>query len=181
MGSFDIKEFIKKPAVVIVGVVVVIILLFSVFFGGGDGQDPTAKSVKNLSNRHEALITLIDGYSNGVKGATLKANLSQVSIILTADKNDIDAYYKTAFKSAKKVTASFSAKPSKELTQKLDQSKIANNLDSDIKTVVESELEAIGSAIEKLKKENPEKEKLNVLADKLILNTQTMLTRLEER
>lgn len=180
MGSFDIKEFIKKPAVIIVAVIIVLGILFSIFFGGGGGQDPTAKSVKNLSNRHQALITLIDQYSPGVKSATLKANLSQVSIILTADKNDVDAYSKSIAVKGKKVTTSYSSKPAKELIGKLDKAKIANNLDSEIKAVVRSELESLNTATQSLKKNNPDKEKLVALVDKLTLNNQTMLTRLGE-
>lgn len=180
MDSFDIKKFIKKPAVIIVAAVLAIVLVFSLFFGGGDGQDPSAKASKNLSNRHQALVTIIDQYSSGVRSATLKANLSQVSIILTADKNEIDAYIKATSQPGKKITATFSVKPSKELTQKLDKAKIANNLDSEIKTVVESELNAIGSATEKMKRDFPGEAKLVALTDRLILNTQTMLTRLDE-
>ncbi len=180
MDSFDIKKFIKKPAVIIVSAILVMVLIFSVVFGGGDGQDPSAKASKNLSNRHQALVTLIDQYSPGVRSATLKANLSQVSIILTADKNEIDAYIKATSQPGKKITATFSVKPSKELIQKLDKAKIANNLDSEIKTVVESELNAIGSATEKMKRDFPGEAKLVALADRLILNTQTMLIRLSE-
>lgn len=180
MDSFDIKKFIKKPAVIIVAAVLAIVLVFSLFFGGGDGQDPSAKASKNLSNRHQALVTLIDQYSSDVRSATLRANLSQVSIILTADKNEIDAYIKVASQPGKKITATFSIKPSKELIQRLDKAKIANNLDSEIKTVVESELNAIGSATEKMKRDFPGEVKLVALTDRLILNTQTMLTRLDE-
>lgn len=86
MSSFDFKAFVKKPAVFIGGVAMLLILLFMTLFGRGGGEDPTAKSVRNLSNRHQALVSIIDGYSGGVKSASLKSNLSQVSIILVADK-----------------------------------------------------------------------------------------------
>lgn len=180
MGSFDIKEFVKKPAVIMVGVVLVLIILFSIFFGGGSGQDPTAKAVKDLSNRHQALVTLIDQYSSGVRSATLKSNLSQVSIILTADKNDVDIYSKSTTVNGKKVTASYSVKPAKELVSGLEKAKIANNLDSELKNTVRSELDSLNVATQKLKKDNPDKTKLVTLVDKLVLNNQTMLIRLSE-
>lgn len=180
MSSFDIKAIVKKPSVIAAAAVIVLILIFTMLFGGGDGQDPTAKSVKNLSNRHQALVSVIDTYSSGVKSASLKSNLSQVSIILVANKNDVDAYFAGLSKESKKVKSSFSAKPKKEITDRLDQAKISNNLDSELKNTVRSELEAIEDATQKLKKDNPDKVKLVALADKLVLNTQTMIIRVDE-
>lgn len=180
MSSFGIKAFVKKPAVFIVGVIIILILIFSLLFGGGGGQDPTAKSVKNLSNRHQALISVIDSYSGDVRSANLKSNLSQVSIILTADKNDIDVYFSGLSKESKKVKSSFSARPRKEIVTKLDQAKISNNLDSELKSTVKDELQAIEDATQKVKKANATKAKLNALADKLVLNTQTMFTTVDQ-
>ncbi len=181
MSSSEIKDFIKKPAAIIGGVILGIVLLFFIFFGRGGGQDPMAKSVKNLTNRHQALITVIDNYSGNIKSAKLKSNLSQVSIILTADKNDIDTYYSGLSKDVKKnVVATYKVKPTKDITSKLDEAKISNNLDSELRSSVISELEAIQSATQTIKKDNPDKPKLNVLLDKLILNTQTLLTRMNE-
>lgn len=181
MGSFDIKKFIKKPAVAIAGVVAILIIVFFVLFGRGGGQDPAAKSVKDLSNRHQALVGAIDSYSKDIKSASLKSNISQISIILTADKNDIDTYYSGFSKEIrKKVKASVKTKPTKEVLDSLEQAKISNNLDSELKSTIRSELEAIQSSVQRIKKSYPDKKELGALADKLILNTQTMLVRLDE-
>ncbi|HRV75874.1 MAG: hypothetical protein H6799_00845 [Candidatus Nomurabacteria bacterium] len=180
MSSFDLSAFVKKPIVMIGGVIIILILLFMIFFGGGGGEDPTAKSVKNLSNQHQALVNLIDGYSRSVKSANLKSNISQVSIILIANKNDLDTYFSGLSKESRKVKSTVSTKPKKDLITRLDQAKISNNLDSEIKSVVLSELQLIENAIQKIKKENSNKASLSVLTDKLILNNQTIITRLNE-
>lgn len=185
MGSSyksSIAGFVKKPFVRIAGVIFFVILLFMIFFGRGGGQDPTAVAVKNLSNQHTALVDLIDDYSGEVRSATLRANLSQVSIILTADKNDIDSYYQTAFNASarKKTKSTVSTKPKKALIEQLDNSKLLNNLDSELESTVKSELDNILVAINKLKKENLDKQKLQTLSQKLILNTQTVSERVSE-
>lgn len=174
-------KFIKKPLVLVGGSVVFLILILILLLGRGGGQDPAIKSVKNLSNRHQSLISVIDSYSGGVKSGNFKSNLSQVSIILTADKNDVDAYLAGLIKNKKsKVVATVNVKPSKDVVARLDQAKISNNLDSELKSVVRSGLLEINSDIEAMKKSNAGEAGLTSLADKLILNTQTMLTTIDE-
>ena len=179
-NKFNIAEFIKKPQVIIGGVVLLLIIVLMLVFGRGGGQDPTALSIKNLSNRHAATIEFIDKYSNDVRSANLISNASQVTIILTADKSEIDDYYSEVYKGTKPIKATFKAKPRAEIIKKLDESSILNNLDSDLQKTIESELLAIQSDMQKIKKNNPDKKKLNTLMDKLILNTQTMRTRVGE-
>jgi hypothetical protein len=176
----DIAELIKKPKVQIgAGVLLVMIILVAVF-GRSEGQDPIAVSIKNLGNRHSATIEMIDEYSKTIRSANLRSNLSQTSIILTADKAEIDAYYKEAFKGAKPVKASTSAKMKKDLKESLDQSAILNNLDADLQKAVRDELVGIKSDTAKVRAANPDKKKLQTLMDKITLNTDTVIGRIEE-
>jgi hypothetical protein len=174
------KQIIKKPAFLFGSILIVVIILLITLLGGGEGGDPTARDLKNLSNQHESTLALIDKYSREVRSAKLKANLSQVSIILTADKNDIEGYYAANFKDVKDVKASVSAKPEKELLDALDDAAILNNLDSSLKIAVAEELKALEVAMNKVRRENLEEKDLVSLMDKLILNTQTMSFRLNE-
>ncbi len=179
-SKFDIAEFIKKPKVIIAGVVLVVIVILVLLLGGSDGQDPTMLSMKNLSNRHEATVEFIDKYSKNIRSANLTSNSSQVTIILTADKSEIDDYYAEVYKGMKPVKATFKAKTRAEIKDKLDKSVILNNLDSDLQETIKSELLAIQSDMQKIKKNNPDKKRLVTLMDKLILNTQTMVTRVSQ-
>lgn len=179
-NKFNIAEFIKNPKVIIGAVVLMVIMVLVILFGGGDGQDPTMLSMKNLSNRHGATVEFIDKYSKNIRSANLTANTSQVTIILTADKSEIDEYYAEVYKGMKPVKATFKAKPRAEITEKLDKSVILNNLDSDLQETIKSELLAIQSDMQKIKKNNPDKKRLTALIDKLILNTQTMVTRVSQ-
>jgi hypothetical protein len=174
------KNIVKKPAFIIAGAVLVVVLLFMTLFGGGGGQDPTAKSLKNLSNQHEATLSLIDSYSRNVRSESLKSTLSQVSIILAADKNDIDVYYSQQYAALKDVKSSVSAKADKELTSALDDAAILNNLDSALKNAVNNELRLLQGSIEDIRSDNSKNEELVSLMQKLNLNTQTVLTRLGE-
>lgn len=179
-NKFDIAEFIKKPQVIIASVALVVIVILILLLGGSDGQDPTMLSMKNLSNRHGATVEFIDKYSKKIRSANLTANASQVTIILTADKSEIDEYYAEVYKGMKPVKATFKAKARTEITDKLDKSVILNNLDSDLQETIKSELLAVQSDMQKIKKNNPEKKRLTALMDKLILNTQTMVTRISQ-
>jgi hypothetical protein len=175
-----LKNLLKKPAFMVGGAVVVLLLIFFTLFGGGGGQDPTAKGLRNLSNQHEATLNLIDSYSKDVRSDSLKSTLSQVSIILTADKNEIDLYYTEAYRLLKDVRPTVSAKPDKDLIKALDDAAILNNLDSALKTAVLSELRSLQGSIQELRRQNAEKKDLVALMQKVNLNTQTVLVRLEE-
>ncbi len=178
--KIDINELIRKPKVQIgAGVLLVMIILVAVF-GRSEGQDPIALSIKNLTNRHEATVDLIDEYSKTVRSANLRSNLSQASIILTADKAEIDVYYKEAFKGAKPVKGATSVKIKKELKASLDESVILNNLDVDLQKAVSAELVGIKNDVAKVRAANPDKKKLQTLMDKVTLNTDTVIGRVEE-
>jgi len=179
-NKFDIKQFIKKPQVMIAGVVLVIIMVLIGIFGRGGGQDPVAVSIRNLSNRHAATIDLVENYINDVRSANYRSNSSQVTIILTADKSEIDDYYKEAFKGQKAVKTTFSSKLRKDLETELDKSLVLNNLDSDLQKAVAKELTSILQEAEKMRKANTDKKKMVALMDKVILNTQSMIQRNNE-
>lgn len=179
-NKFDITEFIKKPKVLIAGAVLFVLIIVLVLLSGGGGQDPTALSVKNLSNRHAATIEFIDKYSKNVRSANLIANISQVTIILTADKSEIDNYYTEVNKGKPPVKTTFKSKARAEIIERLDKSSILNNLDADLQETIESELLAIQTDMQKIKKNSSDKKRLTALMDKLILNTQTMRTRINE-
>jgi hypothetical protein len=178
--KFDIKEFVKKPQVIIGGVILIVIMLLVGLFGRGGGQDPAAVSIRNFSNRHAATVDVVDKYIGNVRSANYKANSSQVTIILTADKSEIDNYYKEAFKGKKPVKTTFGPKMRKDLKTKLDKSLLLNNLDSDLQSTMNDELVAIQTEAQKIKKANPDKKKLTALMDKIILNTQTVIARNNE-
>lgn len=175
-----IAEFMKKPVALIGGVALVLLVLVMVIFGGGDGQDPTAKSLRNLSNQYSATISLINGYSKDVKSAGLKSKLSEASIILTSNQNELNSYILSTSNGTKKVKTTVSDKPSEELVTKLDSAAILNNLDSELKSVVRGEIVSLQSSAQKIAKANPDKQKLIVLVQKFDLNTRTAVSRIDE-
>lgn len=176
-NKFNLKDLIKKPAVIVGGVVVVLILLGTLIFGGGESVDPRAVEIKNLSNRHAAVIEVIDKYGKDVRSANLRSNLAQASIILTANKSEVDEYYKSSFAKLKEVKATFKEKPSEKIVAKLEDGIVDNNLDKVLQATVVGELEEISRQIVEVRQNNSEKKKLGALMDKLGVNIQTLRER----
>ncbi len=180
-NKLNLQELIKKPAVMIGGAVVIVVVLLMLIFGrGGAVSDPKATELKNLSNRHGSTIKIIDKYAKEARSANLRSNLAQANIILTANKSEIDEYYKEAFSKLKDVKATFKEEPRESLTVKLEEGIVSNNLDKVLQSAVIGELEDIGSAMQSVKKNNPEKKKLDALMDKLNINIQTIIDRVNE-
>lgn len=179
-NKFNIGELIRKPVVIIIGVVLVLIILGMLLFGGSEETNPRAVELKNLINRHSATIDVADKYGKDVRSANLRSNLSQVNIILTANKSEIEEYYKEAFKSVKNVKATFAEKPAKELTEKLDEGIVDNNLDKVLQKVVNDELVEINSEMQEVRKNNSDKKKLIVLMDRLRLNVNDLLGKVNQ-
>ena len=175
----SIVEILKKPPIFIGGILVLILLIFSLFSGGG-GSDPVANELKGLSNRHAALLEVIDGYSGDVRDGSFKSRLSQVSIILTANQNDIDTIYTESFKGLKDVKASFKAKPNEDLIIALDEASILNNLDSALKNATLNGLSETSSAMEDFRASNSDSKKFRELSDRVILNLRNMTELLSE-
>ena len=177
-----IEEIIKMPITKIVGGAVILLLIFMMLFGGGgkSSADSLAKSLKNLANQHKATETLVEEPAKNVKSGKLKANLSQILIILAADRNELNTYYADNIKTEKGVVSSISQEPDKKLKERLDTAKIQNNLNPELSRVLDEKLVELLNSIQKIKKEYPEDKKLMALMDKFILNTQTMQRTLSE-
>lgn len=179
-NKIDLRELIRKPAVMIGGAVLFLIIMATLIFGRGEAVDNKAVEVKNLVNMHGATIEVIEKYSKNVRSANLKANLSEANIILTANKSEIEDYYKEYFKNSKNVVATFKEKPKKEITDKLEEGIVSNNLDRVLQEVTNDQLDGIIEKLQAAKSNNPEKKKLGVMVDKLKINVQTILVKINE-
>ncbi len=180
-NKVKIEEIIKKPITKIVGVLVILLLIFTLFFGGGKSSaDSLAVSLKDLANQHQATELLVEEPASNVKSGKLKANLSQILLILAADRSELNTYYEENVQTEKGVASSVSQEPNEELKERIETAKIQNNLNSELSRVLQEQLSEIINSIQKIKKEYPEDKKLMGLMDKFILNTQTMQKYLSE-
>jgi uncharacterized coiled-coil DUF342 family protein len=181
-NKVKIEEIIKKPITKIVGGLVILLLIFMLFFGGGgkSSADSLAVSLKDLANQHQATELLVEEPASNVKSGKLKANLSQILLILAADRSELNTYYEENVQTEKGVASSVSQEPNEELKERIETAKIQNNLNPELSRVLQEQLSEIINSIQKIKKEYPEDKKLMGLMDKFILNTQTMQKYLSE-
>ncbi len=168
-----------KIAAAIAGGLIVVLILFKFVFGGsGDNLAPAVK-LKNINNRYQASITVIEDYSKDVRSSSLKSMLSETATILTAGKNSTDKKIKDLGSTYSKAKSTVSSKTGKEDIQKLEDAKNSNNLDSTLKAQILKDLNKIYEDLSSLRDIAPPELKLSGYIDQAQNDLRSLNKRIE--
>jgi hypothetical protein len=176
-GSEESKNDIKKRVLIGGGVSLVLLLLY-MLFSGGSGSNPVAGRIKGISNIYAVTIEISDKYGREVKNTSLKSANSELSTVFTSDRSSVDEYYQKYFAKEKNVSATFSSKPKKEVTETLEEALQSNNIDSALKARLEAYIGEASKQIASLMTENPDNIRLQELGARLTIDLKSMSERL---